>query len=71
MPPSGWRSQRQMVPVTTNESAMGARKTVRKKVSPTIFWSSMMVRSKPTAMLPATKKMKKKNMLVRELRNIA
>ena len=33
-PPPGWSSHRQMVPVTTNESAKGKRNSPRKKPSP-------------------------------------
>src|SRR6267143_2604430 len=33
-PPPGWSSHRQMVPVTTNESAKGKRNTPRKRPSP-------------------------------------
>src|SRR5690606_39713641 len=54
-PPRGWSIQRQMVPVTTKERAMGSRKTVRKNPSPLSGRSSRVAKKSPIPKHATTK----------------
>jgi hypothetical protein len=68
-PPRGCSIQRQIVPVTMNESAIGKRKSVRKNPSPSTSRSSRKARKSPRPIHPARKKMVKKKVLTRSCRN--